>query len=181
MTDQNPAPSEPREPVDGEHGEPADEDEDDEDEDDEPAAGRDPLLVAVLASLALLLFFSGFVTVLYLRQGSARADEQRTDAARVAEIEAMRTRLEAAEQQSQWTLNPAAYQAIRDCVQQAEAQRKLDEEIQKLIPTALPTSWPAELPTPLPIGPEVRITAFPDGPALGSNLAACEEAAKYLK
>ena len=129
--------------------------------------------MAVLACLVLLLCFSGFVTVLYLRQGSARADEQRADAARAAEIEAMRTRLEAAEQQSQRTLDPAAYEAIRQCVQQADAQRKFNDEIRKLIPTALPTDFPTALPT----AGDITITS----PGDLSSLAICEEAAKYLK
>ena len=93
----------------------------------------------------------------------------------------MRTRLEAAQQQSKWTLDPAAYEAIRQCVQKADAQRKLDEEIRKLIPTAMPTGFPTALPTgfptALPTAGDITITSPGD---LGS-LAVCEEAAKYLK
>jgi hypothetical protein len=140
------------------------------------SAGR-PTNVALLAVTVVLVAFGAVATALYLREAGARADRDRTIAARTAELDAVRSRLNAAQTQldavrSLRTLDPKAYEAIKKCVQQAVELQRLSEPVNRFFDYP-----PALLPAP-PYGP----TGGPPGDAdLLANPAICQGAATYLK
>jgi hypothetical protein len=138
---------------------------------------RRPPSLALLAVIVTLVAFGAVAATLYEREASARADRDRTIAVRTAELDAVRSRLNAAQSQLDAarrlvTLDPKDYEAIKKCVQQAVELQRSGQRVNGYFDYP-----PATLPAP-PTGPTSGPPSDVDLPA---DPAICPEAAMYLK
>jgi hypothetical protein len=137
---------------------------------------RRPPNVVLLAVIVVLVAFGAVATTLYLRETAARADRDRTIAARTAELDAVRSRLDAAQTQLDAvrdlvTLDPKSYEAIKKCVQQAVESQPSSQPVNRFF------DYPSSpLPAP-PTGP----TGGPPSDGGPPDPAICPQAATYLK
>jgi hypothetical protein len=138
---------------------------------------RRPPNILLLAVIVVLVAFGAIATTLYMREVAARADRDRTIAARTAELDAVRSRLDAAQTQLDAvrdlvTLDPKSYEAIKKCVQQAVESQPSSGPVNRFF------DYPS---SPLPAPPTGPSGGPPSDAHLPADPAICPEAATYLK
>jgi hypothetical protein len=140
---------------------------------------RLPPNVALLAVIVVLVAFGAVATTLSVREAGARADRDRTIAARTAELDAVRSRLNAAQTQLDAVrglrmLDPKAYEVIKKCVQQAVGLQRLSKPVNRFF------DYPSSPLPAAPTGPTGPSAGPPSDTGLPADPAICPAAATYL-